>query len=68
MRFDSSGAPIAKEDQVVDYRLLIGLMDEIQLLLKLHRAGMTRGLSQNRILRRFSLITGIDLDASDAAP
>ena len=57
LSFDESGEEIPKEERNVDFELLIKLMDEIQLMLDLHRAGMTRGLTVKKILKRFSVMS-----------
>lgn len=53
---DENGEAIPTNEQEVDMDLLLGQMAEIRLLLDLHKQGLTTGLTQQRILRRFSLI------------
>ena len=44
-------------------KLLKSLLDELQLLLDLYDEGLTQGLDQNGILKRFSLIAAVDFTA-----
>ena len=53
---DDKGQEIEKSMQIVDVKLLYGLLQEIEMMKELHKAGMTAGITPKRILKRFSLI------------
>ena len=53
---NEDGEAIDNDDQIVDMDLLLCHLAEIRLMLDLHREELTDGLTQKRILRRFSLI------------
>ena len=61
--YDWDGKEVERAKQIVDIPLLIGLLDEIKLMKNLHAAGMTGGLTTNRINKRMSIILAADLES-----
>lgn len=56
------GKPIDQEEQLVNLNRLRIIMDEIKFLLDCYDHGMTYGLSEKRILKRFSIIMCADIE------
>ena len=54
--WSDDGAEVPRHEQVVDMKLLLGHINEIQLMLDCLDAGITAGLTKKRIMRRFSLV------------
>ena len=58
---DAEGNPVEKDDQCVDMELLLDHLKEIKLLLELHEADSTYGITEKSILRRISLVRSNDI-------
>ena len=58
----SDNKEIPKELQNVDLKKMRIMMEEIRFLLDSNECGLTRGLNENRILKRFSVIVSADIE------
>ena len=58
----SDNKEIPKEYQNVDLKKMRIMMEEIHFLLESNESGLTHGLNENRILKRFSVIFSADLE------
>ena len=63
IRDASTNLRIPRPEQTVNLKKLRILMDEIKFLLQCHDNGISRGLSENRILKRFTLLISADIEA-----
>ena len=59
----SDDKEIPKELQNVDLKKMRIMMEEIRFLLESNECGLTRGLNENRILKRFSVIVSADIES-----
>ena len=58
---DAEGNSIERDDQCVDMELLLDHLKEIKLLLELHEADSTYGITEKTILRRLTLVRSNDI-------
>ena len=53
---DDEGNAVERDYQFIDMNVLLDHMKEVKLLLDLHNAGSTYGISEKSILRRLTLV------------
>ena len=58
---DAEGSSVERDDQCVDMELLLDHLKEIKLLLELHEADSTYGITEKTILRRLTLVRSNDI-------